>query len=135
MRWVSLRMKLAGVTQQNLGQLYGPYRNFQSNCWVNLRILGQPCGFYLRAPQRGARQPHARPRPPRAVAPAHPRALRRPPARKVLGWPKRCKLAHAFLWAYSYKRLKLAQLLGQLGVFLTCDPARNASTPFNTKRV
>jgi hypothetical protein len=20
---------------------------FQSNCWVNLRILGQPCGFYL----------------------------------------------------------------------------------------
>jgi hypothetical protein len=41
-------------------------------------------------------------------------------ARKVLGWPKRCKLAHAFLWEYSYKRLKLAQLLGQLGVFLTC---------------
>jgi hypothetical protein len=29
-------------------------------------------------------------------------------------------LAHAFLlWGYSYKRLKLAQLLGQLGVFLT----------------
>ena len=37
-------------------------------------------------------------------------------ARKVLGWPKRCKLAHAFLWEHSYKRLKLqAQLLGQLG--------------------
>jgi hypothetical protein len=32
-------------------------------------------------------------------------------ARKVLGWPRRCKLAHAFLWEYSYKRLKLAQLL------------------------
>ena len=40
-------------------------------------------------------------------------------ARKVLDWPKRCKLAHAFLWEYSYKRLKLAQLLGQLGGFLT----------------
>jgi hypothetical protein len=40
-------------------------------------------------------------------------------ARKVSGWPNRCKLAHAFLWEYSYKRLKLAQLLGQLGVFLT----------------
>ena len=22
-------------------------RDFQSNCWVNLRILGQPCEFYL----------------------------------------------------------------------------------------
>jgi hypothetical protein len=43
-------------------------------------------------------------------------------ARKVLGWCKRCKLAHAFLWEYGYKRLKLAQLLGQLGVFLTCRP-------------
>ena len=37
----------------------------------------------------------------------------------MLGWPKRCKLAHAFLWEYSYKRLKLAQLLGQLGIVLT----------------
>ena len=33
-------------------------------------------------------------------------------ARKVLGWPKRCALVHAFLWEYSYKRLKLVQLLG-----------------------
>jgi hypothetical protein len=41
------------------------------------------------------------------------------PPRKVLGWPNRCKLAHAFLWEYSYKRLKLVQLLGQLGFFLT----------------
>ena len=23
------------------------YRDFQSNCWVNLKILGQPCEFYL----------------------------------------------------------------------------------------
>jgi hypothetical protein len=42
-------------------------------------------------------------------------------AGNVLGWPRRCKLAHAFLWEYrySYTGLKLAQLLGQLGVFLT----------------
>jgi hypothetical protein len=30
------------------------------------------------------------------------------------------QLARAFLWEDSYKRLKLTQLLGQLGVFLTC---------------
>ena len=51
-------------------------------------------------------------------------------ARKALGWPKRCKLAHAFLWEFSWKRLKLAQLLGQLGGFLACmirdlKPERN----------
>ena len=40
-------------------------------------------------------------------------------ASKVLGRPRRCKLAHAFLWAYSDKRRKLAQLPGQLGVLLT----------------
>jgi hypothetical protein len=40
-------------------------------------------------------------------------------ARKVLGWPKRCRLAHGFRREHSCKRLKLAQLLGQLGVFLT----------------
>jgi hypothetical protein len=39
--------------------------------------------------------------------------------RKTPSWPRRCKLAHAFLWEHSYNRLKLAQLLGQLGVFLT----------------
>ena len=47
-------------------------------------------------------------------------ALESPRARKVSGWPKRCKLAHAFLWECNcYKGLKLAQLLGQPGVFLT----------------
>ena len=41
-------------------------------------------------------------------------------ARKVSDWPKSYKLAlHAFLWEHSYKGLKLAQLLGQLGVFFT----------------
>jgi hypothetical protein len=32
----------------------------------------------------------------------------------VLGWPKRCKLARAFRWECSDKRLRLAQLLAQL---------------------
>ena len=51
-------------------------------------------------------------------------------AKKVLGWPKRCKLAHALPWEYSYKRLQLAQLLGQLGVFLTwCTPVVPNSRP------
>ena len=36
----------------------------------------------------------------------------------VSDWHKICKLAHTFLWENSYKRLKLAQLLGQLGLFL-----------------
>jgi hypothetical protein len=49
-----------------------------------------------------------------------------PASSKVLGLPKRCKLAHAFLWD-GYKRLKLAQLLGQLGVFLTCATCVGAS--------
>ena len=39
-------------------------------------------------------------------------------ARKVLGWPNICKLAHALLWEHSYKRLKLGQLLGQLCICL-----------------
>ena len=39
-------------------------------------------------------------------------------AREVLGWPTRCKLVDASLWkCSSYKGLKLAQLLGQVGVF------------------
>jgi hypothetical protein len=33
--------------------------------------------------------------------------------------PKECELAHAILWEYNYKRLELAQRLGQLGGFLT----------------
>ena len=49
---------------------------------------------------------------------AAPRAIRAV-ARRLLGCPKLCKLAHAFLRGYSYKGLKLAQILGQLGVFLT----------------
>ena len=41
--------------------------------------------------------------------------LQLPQARKVLGLPKSCELAHAFLWEHSQRRLELAQLLGQLG--------------------
>jgi hypothetical protein len=33
-------------------------------------------------------------------------------------------LAHAFLWEHNYKKLKLAQLLGQFGVLLTCRAIR-----------
>jgi hypothetical protein len=47
---------------------------------------------------------------------------------KVSGWPKRCKLACAFPWECSYKRLKLAQLLGQLGAFLTLLSLSQRST-------
>jgi hypothetical protein len=48
--------------------------------------------------------------------------------RMVLGWPKRCKLAHASLPLVgiqntdNFKRLKLARLLGQLGVLLAHGP-------------
>ena len=49
----------------------------------------------------------------------------------MLGWPKRSKLARAFPWEYSYKGLKLAQLLGRLGVSLTavqvCSSERELS--------
>jgi hypothetical protein len=41
-------------------------------------------------------------------------------ARKALGWPKKCKSPCTREWEHSYDRLKLAQLLGQLGIFLTC---------------
>ena len=37
-------------------------------------------------------------------------------ASEASGWPKRCKLARAFLWENSYERLKLGQ------VFLTSPP-------------
>jgi hypothetical protein len=37
-------LKVTGLSH-NPGQLQGSYRDFQSNCWANLRILGQPCDF------------------------------------------------------------------------------------------
>ena len=39
-------LESTGLTQ-DWGQLYGYHRDFQSNCCVNLLILGQPCEFYL----------------------------------------------------------------------------------------
>ena len=47
-------------------------------------------------------------------------------AGKVLGWPNICKLVHALPWEYSYKGLKFAQLLGQLGVFRTLRRAASS---------
>ena len=42
---------------------------------------------------------------------------RRAGARKLSGWPKRCKSARVFPWESSNKGLQPAQFLGQLGVF------------------
>ena len=52
-------------------------------------------------------------------------------ARNVLAWPKRRKLAHAFLREFSHKRLELAQLPGQLGALSTMPHALScqARTP------
>jgi hypothetical protein len=57
-------LEFTGLTQ-NLGQLYGFYRDFQSNFWVNLRILGQPCEFHLgrTTATSDARSPRPRRRP------------------------------------------------------------------------
>jgi hypothetical protein len=41
-------LKSTGLAQ-NLGEPGGSCRDFQSNCRVNSRILGQPCEFYLEA--------------------------------------------------------------------------------------
>ena len=91
------------------------------------QILGQPCEFQVYDSTKGWRPTSSRSSRRGAPRSCRPRWRRRPPsayaravrARKVSGWPKRCKLADVSLWKYSYKRLKLAQLLGQLGVFLT----------------
>ena len=34
------------------------------------------------------------------------------PARKLLGWRKRCMLAHAFLWDYSYNKAEVGPSSG-----------------------
>ena len=48
------------------------------------------------------------------------------PPVEQLGWPKRYKSTQAFLLKYSNKRLKSAQLLGQLAAFLTCTSERGS---------
>ena len=125
-----------------LGPGNGFHRNYNStyfwgpknNSWGRNREEGQPPSLRTREPPAGAgrrplprgspRRAGAAPRSSRSGSRRRPRAARSgTAARKVLGWPKICKLAHAFLQEYSYKRLKLAQLLGQFGVFLTCSPA------------
>jgi hypothetical protein len=59
------------------------------------------------------------------------RASRCAAARELSGWPRRRKLGHALLREYSYERLKLAQLLGHHGAFLTCaaGPKPNCGPP------
>jgi hypothetical protein len=74
---------------------------------------------------------------PRAT-PAPPRRSGPPCAREVLDWPNRSKLAHAFRWRYIYKRLKLAQLLGQLVLassshLCKSDRALYQASPFSFK--
>jgi hypothetical protein len=50
-------------------------------------------------------------------------------AGKLLGWPKIRKLARAFRWEYSYKRLKSPQLLANLAALSPAAPAPRASRP------
>ena len=56
-------------------------------------------------------------------------------ARKMLGWPERCQLAHALLWEHSCKRLQLAQLLCQLGVFRTLTLTRRCDRTLGQGRL
>jgi hypothetical protein len=65
---------------------------------VTKKTLGSPAG--LRSPVDNRQLTRGR----RGIAHSLPRA------KKVLVWPKICQLAHAFLWEYSYDRLKLVQL-------------------------
>jgi hypothetical protein len=99
-----------------------PYDTKQSEHENGLTARGYP-----HRPAQLRRPPCRPPADPAAAAagrapPPRPRPRRHRPApavaTKVLGWPKRCKSARAFLWEYSYKKLKLAQLLGQLDVFV-----------------
>jgi hypothetical protein len=70
----------------------------------------------------------ARPNRPISAQPSRGRArAAQAQGKKVLGWSRRRKLAHAFLLEYSFIRLKLAQLLGQCvhglpGFFRFCAP-------------
>ena len=43
-------------------------------------------------------------------------------AKNALCWPKICKLAHAFLWEYSYKGLKVGPTPGPTGRLSHCSP-------------
>ena len=55
-----------------------------------------------------------------------PAAGRAAQAREVLRLTQKMQVAHTFLWECSYKGLKLAQLLGQLGVALTHSSCQRA---------
>jgi hypothetical protein len=64
-RWLREGARGGGILQEE-GKIhrvdpdFGPTltasnRDKQSNCWVNLKILGQPCGFQVKAREAGAR--------------------------------------------------------------------------------
>ena len=40
------KVKFTGLSK-NLGQLQDSSRDFQPNCWANVRSLGQPCEFHF----------------------------------------------------------------------------------------
>ena len=40
------KVKFTGLNK-NLGQLQDSNRDFQPNCWANVRSLGQPCEFQV----------------------------------------------------------------------------------------
>jgi hypothetical protein len=99
---------------QIVGQVQESNRNFQSKYWAKSYNLGNPVKLTFAASVAFA------------LSPSIVVILER---EKVLGWPKICRLAHAFLWENCCKRLELAQLLGQLGVSLTSRPLPSPRPP------
>jgi hypothetical protein len=110
-RVIMIRLPLRRTAQP----LYNRFPIIFSGCFSKVvigynssRAPSEACGA-VTSSESGACWPPGRRRSCRL--PGYPRAR----ARKVLCWPTICRLAHAFLWKYSHKRLKVAQLLGQLG--------------------
>jgi hypothetical protein len=83
-----------------------------SDSFEPLEILGK---IYVPEPDKSKRI---------VDAPAPRRLPRAPPTPAAAS----AGAAHAFLWRYSYKRLKLAQLLGRHGVVRTCAAAAAAAS-------
>ena len=54
----SVKVRFTGLAQ-TLGQLDDSNRDFRSNCWANLRILGQPCEFQVAGPKDLSRRVHS----------------------------------------------------------------------------
>jgi hypothetical protein len=69
----------------------------QSNCWVNLRILSQPCEFYLRGPRAHCAQSSARAR--GEIRGAPPPVRHR--GRATAGCASACARVSARRWPYT----------------------------------